>query len=159
MSVNEPKELFPLRKILVSTDGSENATRAENVAVELAKQYGAELIVVYVVAELVPSFYSPIGVSTPTLDYSKYFEIAESEGKKIVNRVVDAAGKQSVNVKGEVLKTGASVVEAILDASEKENVDLIVIGTRGLGGFKKLVLGSVSSGVVSHASCSVLVVR
>ena len=52
-----------------------------------------------------------------------------------------------------------SVVETILEQGDKSNVDLIVIGTRGLTGFKKLLVGSVSSGVISHAHCSVLIVR
>ena len=52
-----------------------------------------------------------------------------------------------------------SVVEAIVNDAESRNVDLIVIGTRGLSGFTKLLIGSVSSGVVSHAHCSVFLVR
>ena len=49
--------------------------------------------------------------------------------------------------------------EVILNYAKEKGVDLIVMGTRGLGGFKKLLLGSVSNGVVSHAPCSVLIVR
>ena len=51
------------------------------------------------------------------------------------------------------------MVEEILGVAEKEKIDLIVIGTRGLGGFRKLLQGSVSSGVMTHAKCNVLVVR
>ncbi|HKM76807.1 MAG TPA: universal stress protein [Candidatus Bathyarchaeia archaeon] len=46
-----------------------------------------------------------------------------------------------------------------MDYAAGAGVDLIVVGTRGLGGFKKLVMGSVSTAIVNHASCSVLVVR
>jgi len=53
----------------------------------------------------------------------------------------------------------SSVVDAIVQFAEKEKVELIVVGTRGLSGLKKLILGSVSSGVVSQAPCSVLVVK
>jgi len=51
------------------------------------------------------------------------------------------------------------VVETIINHAAKEDVDLIIVGTRGLGGFKKMLIGSVSSGVISHANCPVLVVR
>lgn len=52
-----------------------------------------------------------------------------------------------------------SVVEGIVKLVESMNIDLVVIGTRGLGGFKKLLVGSVSSGVINHSKSSVLLVR
>jgi nucleotide-binding universal stress UspA family protein len=54
---------------------------------------------------------------------------------------------------------GSSVVKAITDYGASRQVDLIVVGRKGLGGFKKLLLGSVSDGVVNHAASTVLVVR
>jgi nucleotide-binding universal stress UspA family protein len=53
----------------------------------------------------------------------------------------------------------ASSVGGIVGFAEKENIDLIVIGTRGRSGFKKLLLGSVASGVVNYAHCPVMVVK
>ena len=100
-----------------------------------------------------------MGVAGPVLDYSAYYEAVERDTKKIVEDGVQKAKQQSVKVRGEALKTVSSVAEAIITEAEKENEDLIVVGTRGLGGFKKLVLGSVSSAVVAHATCSVMVVR
>ena len=73
---------------------------------------------------------------------------------KLVNEVVQKAKGEGINARGEVLRTISSTVESIVEVADKEHVDLIVVGTRGFGGFKKLLLGSVSSGVVSHASCS-----
>jgi nucleotide-binding universal stress UspA family protein len=52
-----------------------------------------------------------------------------------------------------------SVVEAIVEYATEEKAQLIVMGTRGMTGFKKMLLGSVSNGVVNHAPCAVLVVR
>lgn len=155
-SVNSP---FPLKRILVSTDGSENAKRAVMAASSLAKQTGAELLIVHVVSEAIPAQYSPIGINSPASDYTDYFKTIEQEGLKLVNQAVQNAKGEGINARGEVLRTISSTVESIVEASEKENVDLIVVGTRGLGGFKKLLLGSVSSGIVSHAHCSVLIVR
>ena len=152
------RPLFPLKKILVSTDGSENADRAVRAAIELAKQSEASLIILSVVIESIPQSYSPIGINIPP-DFSRYFELAEQEGKKIVDTAVDGAKKESINVEGRVLTTMTSVVESVVEEASKKQIDLIVVGTRGLGGFRKLVLGSVSSGIVAHAKCAVLVVR
>ncbi len=59
----------------------------------------------------------------------------------------------------EVLESRDSVVQSLSEYAANEKADLLVIGTRGLGGFKKMLLGSVSSGVVQRVPCSVLVVR
>ena len=69
------------------------------------------------------------------------------------------AEKKSVKAKPQTSGTVGSVVQAITDYAASEKIDLIVMGTRGMGGFKKMLLGSVSSGVVTHAQCAVLVVR
>jgi nucleotide-binding universal stress UspA family protein len=151
--------LFVQKRILVSTDGSENANRAVAVASNLAKQTGCELLIVHVVSEAIPAQYSPIGINTPAADYTDYFNTIEQQGKNLVDQVVQKAKQEGVNSRGEVLRTISSTVEAIVEVADKEHVDLIVVGTRGLGGFKKLLLGSVSSGIVSHANCSVLIVR
>ncbi|MGA2874316.1 MAG: universal stress protein [Nitrososphaerales archaeon] len=158
-SSGNSRTLFPLKKILVTTDGSENAKRAVNAASSVAKQNGSELLIIHVVSEAIPAQYSPIGINTPASDYTDYFKTIEQEGLKLVNEVVQKAKGEGINARGEVLRTISSTVESIVEVADKEHVDLIVVGTRGLGGFKKLLLGSVSSGVVSHASCSVLIVR
>ena len=69
------------------------------------------------------------------------------------------AGWRSISVKADTPEATGSVVETIVNQAVKENVDLIIVGTRGLGGFKKLLLGSVSNGIVSRAHCPVLVIR
>jgi len=158
MSSKSP-ELLPLNKILVSIDGSENASRAAKAAISIAKQFESELLILNVVAEMVPPIFSPIGVNVPAIDYSNYLERAENDAKKLVNDAVAGAKNESVNARGIVLRTVTSVAETILDEASKENVNLLVVGTRGLGGFKKLLLGSVSNAVVAHAHCTVLIVR
>ena len=130
-----------------------------DVAIKLAKAFAAELVVVSVAPQILPTVYSPVGVASPVLDYSAYYDALEKDTKKIVDDGAQKAKEQGVTVRGTALKTVTSVAEAIISNAEKESADLIVVGTRGLGGFKKLVLGSVSSAVVSHATCSVLVVR
>jgi nucleotide-binding universal stress UspA family protein len=153
-----PRPPFPTKKILVSADGSENSKRAVDAAIQIAKVFAAELLVISVADEMIPKVYSPLGVGAPVLDYSQYIDAAEKDAKRIVDEAVERAKKESVNVRGAALKTVSSIVESIIDTAE-EDVDLIVVGTRGLGGFKRLLLGSVSSSVVAHAHCAVLIVR
>ena len=79
-SSGNSRTLFPLKKILVTTDGSENAKRAVNAASSLAKQNGSELLIIHVVSEAIPAQYSPIGINTPASDYTDYFKTIEQEG-------------------------------------------------------------------------------
>jgi nucleotide-binding universal stress UspA family protein len=151
--------LLPLEKVLVSTDGSTNASRAVQAAIDIAKRSDAQLIILTVIMEVVPPVYSPIGVDVPTVDYSAYLNRVEADAKKLVDEAAKQAQDQSVKTSVSILRSVTSVAEAIIEEASKDKVQLIIVGTRGLGGFKKLLLGSVSSAVIEHAPCSVLVVR
>jgi nucleotide-binding universal stress UspA family protein len=148
-----------LKKVLVATDGSDNAKRAVEGAIQIAKRSDAQLIVLSVAMELVPPVYSPIGVDVPTVDYSAFLRRAEADAKSIADAAAKSAQEQSVNTRAVVLRSITSIAEAVIEEAKKENVNLIIVGTRGLGGFKRLLLGSVSSAIIEHAPCSVLVVR
>lgn len=154
------------KKILVAVDGSEGAKRASSVALGLAEKMSAELTVLYAITP--PATYSGApyptigGISPPPLsqrEIDSLYSYSRKIASDIVNDVAAQAKKREINVKTEIPEGVASVVETIINHADKNNADLIVVGTRGLGGFKKLLLGSVSSGVVSHANCPVLVVR
>jgi nucleotide-binding universal stress UspA family protein len=135
-------------KILVPIDGSENSMRAANVGINLAKDTGAELVVLSVIA--VPS--SIIGSES-------VLSTLEKEADAWIGNVQQNAEKQNVKISKEVIRSSSSIVQAITEHAELEKANLIVIGTRGLGNFRRLLLGSVSEGVVRHAHCDVLVVR
>ena len=64
-----------------------------------------------------------------------------------------------IQVKTQVVVSPLSVTGSIVQYAERENIDLIVVGTRGRSGFKRLLLGSTASGIVTHAHCPVMVVR
>ncbi len=133
------------RRILVAVDGSDNSMRAAKVAVEMAQTFEAELTALHVI---------------PTARYAASLTTGErSVGERVIGKVVDVAKASRVRVRAEVQEPRGSIVEGITDYALGEHADLIVIGTRGQSRFKKLVIGSVSSGVVSHAHCPVLVVR
>ena len=148
------------QRILVAVDGSEGSTRASEVAVDLAEKYNAQLFILnvfrgypeYVTA--FPSIPAPSGKAFE--DYEAYARKAATE---VVGRAVSIAEKKGVKAKPKTSETIGSVVQTITDYGVTEKIDLIVMGTRGMGGFKKMLLGSVSSGVVTHAHCTVLVVR
>jgi nucleotide-binding universal stress UspA family protein len=149
---------LPIKKILAPIDGSKNSLAALQVAVGLAKDYGAELNII----QVLPMHPTSISMSSlsgaPSSLLSVYEEEAKS-AKKTIDDAVELARKHRVKASGEVIRMQNSVVEAIVEKASAEKSDLIVIGTRGLGGFKKLLVGSVSSGVVTHAHCPVFVVR
>lgn len=142
--------------ILAPVDGSESAEKSAKVAFELAKSYGAKVTVISVVAAPGFSFTGPAGAPA---DLTEYYRLGTAEARRAVGSALSLAREAGVEAKGEVLEPVSSTVEAIIEYAENEKADLIVMGTRGLGGFRKLLLGSVSSGVLSHAHCSVLIVR
>jgi nucleotide-binding universal stress UspA family protein len=158
------KTLF--KKILVALDGSESSHRAAQVSLELAEKLKTDLVVVHAIVPPTTyyrsAFASPVGMSLPAPsqhEIDAYYAYARKVALSIVGETESKAKKLGVHVKTEIPEAVSSIVETIVNHAAKENVDLIVIGTRGLGGFKKMLLGSVSSGVVSHAHCPVLVVR
>ncbi len=125
-------------------DGSENSTRATIAAVLVAEKCGSEIIVLNVI----------LGRA-----YDQFKTVAEKKAREIVDREVELARGNGVKARWEVLPSAESIVGQIVDYADREKADLIAIGSRGLGGFKRMVIGSVSSGVVTHARCPVLVVR
>jgi nucleotide-binding universal stress UspA family protein len=85
--------------------------------------------------------------------------IAMQRGEKHVDRVRQMARQKNIMVKTDVLVDISSVVKEIVDYAHKNKLDMIVVGSRGLSGIKKMLLGSVVSGVVTYAHCPVLVAK
>jgi nucleotide-binding universal stress UspA family protein len=143
------------KKVLVAFDGSDHAMKAFTAAEEQAKKHGAELIVLSVVELPVPYLVPKIA----PVEISAVREFVRKDAEAQVDKLARQAKDNGVNARGKVLDKGGSTVKLIVEYAEEEGVDLIVVGTRGLGGFRKMLLGSVSSGLVSHAHCQVLIVR
>jgi nucleotide-binding universal stress UspA family protein len=139
----------------VAVDGSANAERASRFAVELADNLNAELIVLHVVPRVSHAF---VAVRSTLLFREYYFEERKA-ALEWMEKIVARAKSRGVAVKPEIRLAPPSVAQEIIDYATAKDVDLIVMGTRGIGSFKKLLLGSVSSAVVAHARCSVLVMR
>ncbi|BCS91701.1 Universal stress protein [Metallosphaera sp. J1] len=139
------------KHILVAFDGSENAKRALNVAIDLSKKYEAKLDVVEVVDTSV-LLGAGIGPVPPDVIESLYNKAkADIETAK---KMADQAG-----VKAEGVIVEGDPATAIMDYASKNGVDLIVTGSRGLSTIKRMFLGSVSSRIIHEAKMPVLVVK
>ena len=141
-------------KILVPVDGSKHAEEALYTAIEMLKSKGGELFVLTVV----PSFEAfDLELSASSRDKLK--KDFEAKGGKVVNRSCDIATGEGVKVHCKAEVSATNVPDAIVAFAEKEGVDLVVIGSRGLSPASRFRMGSVASKVVRHAPCSVYVVK
>ncbi len=145
--------------ILVAVDGSENAQRAADTAIKLARDYQAEIIFLRVVT--VPNTLTPgaIRAGGATI-LQQFYDYSLRDAEDYVSLLVSEANKAGVSsARGEVLRATSSPASVIVDKAKTEQADLIVIGTRGLDRPQRLLQGSVSSEVVAGADTQVLVVR
>jgi nucleotide-binding universal stress UspA family protein len=147
-------------RILVCVDGSDSSIKAVDYAIEMAGKHDSQLIALNVVVSQLGYAYSSgaFGLVTPST-INDLLDKARQEAKKWFEDIEKKAAAQGVKVKTEMVASPTSVVPAIVDYAEKNKVDLIVTGTKGRSGFTKLLLGSVASGVVTYASCPVMVVK
>ncbi len=144
------------RKIIVAFDGSKDSLKAVQLAASIATIHGSSVILVHVYPSPAIGFSAASGMPIP--DYGTLEDAAKASGESVLSRGVQAANDLGVKPRGELIEA-PSVVEAVVGFAASEKSDLIVVGTRGMTGFKQLILGSVSSGLVSHAKCPVLVAR
>jgi nucleotide-binding universal stress UspA family protein len=149
-----------IRRILVPVDGSKPSIDASVRAIDMAKHLDAELIALYVISPDIRYDYME-DVITPRLPRAlkDVMMIAMQKGEKHVDKVKQKASEKNVKVKTDVIIGVSSVVKEIVDYAEKNRIDMIVIGSRGLSGIKKMLLGSVASGVVTYSHCPVLVAK
>jgi nucleotide-binding universal stress UspA family protein len=150
-------------KILITVDGSEQSMDAADYAIVMAKKEdnNAQLIALHVLFSQTGYAYSTnmFGLVTPS-SINELLEDAKHEAQQWFDKIKEKLYENGdIQLKTEVVVSPTSVVGAIVDYAERENVDLIIIGSRGRTGFKKLLLGSTASGVVTYATCPVLVVK
>lgn len=145
------------KKILFATDGSECAKRAEKYAIELAKDENGEITAISVGDVSYAAV--PIGIDGTTMLQATIAEVIENETKnieRILGEFKATAEKKGVKVQI-TSKIGKPDIE-IIKESEKGH-DVIVIGSKGLSGIKRYLLGSVAEHVVRYAKIPVLVVK
>ena len=148
-----------ISKIMVGIDGSEESVNAADYAIDIAKRHNAELTAVNVLTSDIGYAYSSPGVESPPLTIREIILLAEDEVKKWFDDIKEKADKSGVRFRSEIIMAKRSAISTMLDYAKEQNIDLIVVGTRGRSGIKKMLLGSVASGLVTYAACPVLVVK
>ena len=151
-----------INRILVATDASAASNRALEMAAQLAKQYKADLLIIHVIRDMqIPFEIKEI----PELE-SDTIESFATAREEIMRKVAESVLKDA---KQKAVKAGASKVETtigtgdpaacILEVAARREIDMIVIGTRGLGKIKGQIMGSVSRKVTNNAETTCLIVR
>ena len=134
--------------ILVPLDGSDYSKKALLQACDMAKNYQANLILVYVVDK------SP---SLNLLDKNEYLKMLRRFGEKVLVK-----GKETAKTKGmdvtTIMKEG-NITNEIVKLAKNKNCNLIIVGNKGLGATARFFLGSVSNKLANSSPCSILIVK
>jgi len=146
------------QKILVAVDGSDTSILAANYAISLAEKYNAELIILNVLHLRTLRQISSSFITAPTFGLEQVKKI-EEDAKRWVDDIRKKADQKGLISETKIIEEASSIVGTIVEFAENEKVDLIVVGTRGSTGFRRMLLGSVAKGVVTYAHCQVLVVK
>jgi nucleotide-binding universal stress UspA family protein len=140
------------RKMLIATDGSESARSAVYAGIELARLIGAKIQAAYVIDTFA---YSSMPKDTKW-EKAMYDQLKEL-GKEAISYVESSAGKKGVKIETLILE--GHPAEEILNFAEKQNIDMIVVGSLGKTDVERFLLGSVSEKVVRNAKASVLIIH
>jgi nucleotide-binding universal stress UspA family protein len=140
-----------IKKILVPTDGSDYSIRAAEYAISIAKVHSAQIMVVYVIDEVVVDQFSKV------TERESVEEELKNDGERYARYIVGLAEKENVPASSFIMK--GRPFEQIVRLSKELNVDLIVMGTYGRRGAERILLGSVAERVIEYSLCPVLVVK
>jgi nucleotide-binding universal stress UspA family protein len=150
-----------VKRILVAMDGSASSTRAANFAMHLCQLENAELVILHVLPDIKQG--GVIGLRAKYGDLklvSAFLQAKIQEANKWIEPIQKKAHKHGISSTVEILENeGSSIVDIITKYAQKNRIDLITVGTRGLSKFKRLLVGSVSSALISHSQCPVLLVK
>jgi nucleotide-binding universal stress UspA family protein len=143
------------KKILVPVDGSEPSMRGLREAIKLAKSQGSQLQLVHVVNELVLT-----ATETPPVYMDKVVAALRAEGKAILRKAEDVVREDGLEPQSVLLESiGGRAADLIVEQARQWTADVIVIGTHGRRGLRRLALGSDAELVVRSSPVPVLLVR
>jgi len=141
-----------IKNILVPYDFTNFADLTFNEALEIAKKFDSKVTLLTVIGS---------NINTSGMSWSRAQEVhdeTESKAKEDLEKIKNSNIVENVTTSIEIIHN-PSTADGILSFAEKNNMDLIVMGSHGRSGFKKLVLGSVASEVVTKSHCRVLIVK
>ena len=141
-------------KILVPVDGSKHSLEGIKVAAHFAKAKDAETTII----TIIPSV-ADIDLELSPSERDRLLESMKRRGEDVLKKAVELSKSRGVTRVNTVLSTAASAAHEIVNFAEKEKIDLIVIGSKGLGATARFFLGSVAANVVRHSPCCVYVVK
>jgi len=147
-----------IRRILVAVDGSETADRALDFALDLAEKYSAEITLVTVFVPPSPSQVAPAMIFAPT-DTTKIIDELKISQERVLSRAFRKAKRFKAGLEISKMLLQGMAADKIVETAKEGVFDLVVMGSRGLGGMKELFLGSVSDKVADEAPCPVLIVK
>ena len=141
-----------IKHILVPYDSSESANRAFEFALKLAKLCDANIAIVGCVS--IHPHTDPVFAVAEL----ETLRLQKEDAVKVISQLEPKLKKLNISYKIDILEA-ISITKVLISYAESHDIDLIIMGSRGLGGFKKLLLGSVASGVSQHSKCPVLIVK
>jgi nucleotide-binding universal stress UspA family protein len=140
-----------IQKILIPTDGSDYSMRAAEYGISIAKMLDAQIMVVYVIDDVVLNQISKV------TEHEDVERELKQDGQRHINYVLGLAEKESV--KATSLLAKGRPFDQIVHLAKEQNMDLIVMGTYGLRGAERILIGSVAERVIEYSPCPVLVVK
>lgn len=144
-------------RILVTTDGTKLSQKAVNSAIALAALCGAELVALKVVPRY-PQTYFEGGIALAVDDVARVEKAWSDAAQKVVDAVKKNAESKGVPTKALVVRSDV-VSDAVIAAIKKQGCDLVVMASHGRRGIKRLLLGSETQHVLTHAGVPVLVLK
>jgi len=148
-AAGEERQTSGPARIVVGVDGSDSARRAMRWALEEARLRRATVDVVH-------AWHVPYTVHSPFAGIPMAIEVVEKSARAVLDRVVDGEDLRRQPAPVERILVCGGAASAVLDAAP--GADLVVLGSRGLGGFKGLLLGSVTHHVAHHVRCPLVVI-
>lgn len=146
---------FEPARIYVCFDGSDHSRRALNTAISMAQKYNASITV----AHAVPLPTNGYGLGDAFYGWDEFEKSAGERFSRILKPYIETAAKMGVEIRKHFIGGTISVVESLLDGSVQDHAELIIMGSRGVGGFRGLLIGSVSQGIASHSTIPVMIVK
>ena len=144
-----------IKKILVALDGSKNADHALDLALELAEKLSANIALLS--AYQLPAscrYYLEIPEAL-----QECLERHKAQYNKVLLEALKRVGEIKPNLEATTILIEGRPADVIVETAQEGNFDIIIMGSRGLGGIKKHILGSVSGRVADYATCPVLIVK